>query len=47
MVSDIPAEALARESVWYDKSRYEDAERQFHEHLAKVCFSTCFHVVVY
>lgn len=28
-------EALAGESVWYEKFRYEDAERQLHEHLAK------------
>lgn len=28
--------ALASESVWYEKFRYEDAERQLQEHLAKV-----------
>ncbi|XP_057380492.1 elongation factor 1-delta-like isoform X2 [Daphnia carinata] len=36
MVNFNVAEALSRESVWYEKFRYEDAERQLQEYLAKV-----------
>lgn len=36
MVNSTNIEALACESVWYEKCRYEDAERKFHEQLAKV-----------
>lgn len=35
MVNSAVNEALSRESVWFEKFRYEDAERQFHEILAK------------
>ncbi|XP_057380491.1 elongation factor 1-delta-like isoform X1 [Daphnia carinata] len=35
MVNFNVAEALSRESVWYEKFRYEDAERQLQEYLAK------------
>ncbi|KAI9554834.1 elongation factor 1 delta [Daphnia sinensis] len=35
MVNYTATEALSRESVWYEKFRYEDAERQFQEYLAK------------
>ncbi|XP_046453105.1 elongation factor 1-delta-like [Daphnia pulex] len=35
MVNSAVNEALSRETVWYEKFRYEDAERQFQEILAK------------
>jgi hypothetical protein len=38
MVNSAVNEALSRESVWFEKFRYEDAERQFQEILAKVCY---------
>ncbi len=38
MVNSAVNEALSRETVWYEKFRYEDAERQFQEILAKVCY---------
>lgn len=31
------AATLAYETVWIDKARYDDAERQYFEKLAKVC----------
>lgn len=37
MVNCATNEGLAQESVWYEKSRYEDAERQMFEQMAKVC----------
>ncbi len=30
--------SLATESVWFDKFRHEDAERDFYERMAKVMF---------
>lgn len=36
MVQCTQAAALAQESVWYDKFRYADAERQLFEQMAKV-----------
>ncbi|XP_032784606.2 elongation factor 1-delta isoform X2 [Daphnia magna] len=36
MVNYTATEALSHESVWYEKFRYEDAERHLQEYLAKV-----------
>jgi len=33
---NVATEALAQESVWYEKFRYADAERQLFEQMAKV-----------
>lgn len=34
--------SLKYEKVWTDKAKYEDAETQYYERLAKVCVSVSF-----
>lgn len=30
--------ALACEKIWFEKNKYDEAEKIYYEHLAKVCF---------